>query len=55
MVIAEPRHNDAVNLKVSIFCFPNATFKSLSCDLFISGAAAVFIYLFFRVAVFSAA
>lgn len=40
VVIAEPQHNDAVNLKISIFCFQNGTFKSLLCHLFIPAAAA---------------
>ena len=26
MVIAEPLHNDAVNLKISIFCFQHGSF-----------------------------
>ena len=38
VVIAEPQHNDAVNLKISIFCFQNGTFKSLLCHLFIPTA-----------------
>ena len=40
VVITEPQHNDAVNLKISIFCFQNGTFKSLLCHLFIPAAAA---------------
>lgn len=46
MVIAEPQHNDVVNLKISIFCFQNGTFKSLLRDLFIPGAAVILLQFY---------
>lgn len=46
MVIAELKHNDAVNLKTSIFHFLNGTFKSLLCDLFILGAAVILLQFY---------
>lgn len=46
VVIAETRHNDAVNLKISIFCFQNGTFKSLLCHLFIPGAAVILLLFY---------
>lgn len=57
LVIAEPQHNDAVNLKISIFCFQNGTFKSLLRDLFMPGAAAILVlfYLPLELPFFSAA
>lgn len=49
VVIAEPQHNDAVNLQISIFCFQDGTFKSLLCALFIlfSPGAAEILLLFY--------
>lgn len=41
VVKAEPQHNDAVNLKISIFCLQNGTSKPLLYDLFMPDAAVI--------------